>query len=282
MKEAGSICFVILLAATHIATAYPRFLCDGQSSVDVLPGQTISIELHTDQPTKSITLNSIVDTAAITGIASNPWLSPGFDWAIFRSPGDIINSNGVLIENVTGTINFGSRGVDGVLYSFDYTAADVPPGTTWVVDYRMANGPAVIRDSYLSLTMLADSDADGIGDDHDNCPNISNPDQADSDGDGIGDVCRDSNCACLGDLDDTGQIDLDDLLTMVETLLDIGVPFVVGVESGNCADFDENDQIDLDDLLIMVEILQYHGVPFVAPCLRPAAEQRFTAHIERF
>jgi len=34
-----------------------------------------------------------------------------------------------------------------------------------------------------------DSDDDGVIDDCDNCPDLSNPDQADCDGDGIGDVC---------------------------------------------------------------------------------------------
>jgi hypothetical protein len=35
----------------------------------------------------------------------------------------------------------------------------------------------------------ADSDSDGVGDVCDNCPLITNPDQADSDGNGIGDAC---------------------------------------------------------------------------------------------
>jgi hypothetical protein len=34
-----------------------------------------------------------------------------------------------------------------------------------------------------------DTDGDGIPDDEDNCPNVSNPDQKDGDGDRIGDVC---------------------------------------------------------------------------------------------
>lgn len=37
---------------------------------------------------------------------------------------------------------------------------------------------------------LPDTDEDGIVDEDDNCPLVSNPDQADSDGDGIGDVCE--------------------------------------------------------------------------------------------
>lgn len=38
-----------------------------------------------------------------------------------------------------------------------------------------------------------DSDHDGIDDSLDNCPYVSNPNQADGDGDGVGDVC--DNCA---------------------------------------------------------------------------------------
>ncbi|NEX16040.1 MAG: hypothetical protein C1943_05245 [Halochromatium sp.] len=36
----------------------------------------------------------------------------------------------------------------------------------------------------------ADGDGDNLGDNQDNCPDLSNPDQADSDGDGIGDACE--------------------------------------------------------------------------------------------
>ena len=43
----------------------------------------------------------------------------------------------------------------------------------------------------VTLDNEKDSDSDGAGDDFDNCPDISNPDQKDFDGDGIGDACDD-------------------------------------------------------------------------------------------
>lgn len=44
-----------------------------------------------------------------------------------------------------------------------------------------------------------DTDGDGIDDDVDNCPSVSNPDQADSDGNGIGDACEGSTADLDGD-----------------------------------------------------------------------------------
>jgi hypothetical protein len=38
-----------------------------------------------------------------------------------------------------------------------------------------------------------DSDGDGVADDADNCPSVSNPTQADTDGDGAGDACDDDD-----------------------------------------------------------------------------------------
>ena len=49
----------------------------------------------------------------------------------------------------------------------------------------------------------ADSDGDGVDDTADNCPQISNADQADFDADGMGDVCDDDD-------DDDGTVDTED------------------------------------------------------------------------
>ncbi len=48
-------------------------------------------------------------------------------------------------------------------------------------------------DDGKTLAYTDDADGDGKSDDHDNCPFVSNRDQADSDGDGVGDAC--DNCA---------------------------------------------------------------------------------------
>ena len=37
-----------------------------------------------------------------------------------------------------------------------------------------------------------DTDGDGVADSEDNCPSVSNPDQADTDGDGVGDACEEA------------------------------------------------------------------------------------------
>lgn len=56
----------------------------------------------------------------------------------------------------------------------------------------------------VRAAVATDTDDDGIPDALDNCPLVSNPDQADQDGDGIGDAC--DNCLLVANSD---QDDLD-------------------------------------------------------------------------
>ena len=76
----------------------------------------------------------------------------------------------------------------------------------------------------------------------------------------------DAGCACPGDLNDDGQIDLEDLQAVAGILLDAGSPFVVGVEEGHCGDLNTDVQLDLEDLQAVAGILLQAGSPFIVPC----------------
>jgi len=55
-----------------------------------------------------------------------------------------------------------------------------------VIQYNKGGGAQTVN---LTFQSSLDGDGDGIGDDFDNCPNISNTNQTDLDSDGTGDVC---------------------------------------------------------------------------------------------
>jgi hypothetical protein len=68
-------------------------------------------------------------------------------------------------------------GIIGIAFAVEATAED---------DTREPEG------RYAALAIIADGDGDGIPDADDNCPGVSNADQADFDYDSVGDVC--DNC----------------------------------------------------------------------------------------
>ena len=107
---------------------------------------------------------------------------------------------------------------------------------------------------YFFAPHRPDLDSDGYLDPHDNCPDISNPDQTDSDGDGSGDVCdeeidndgvpnSDDNCPDVFnpdqlDSDGDGSGDVCD-----EDVDNDGVPN----SDDNCLDVFNPDQTDSDE-----------------------------------
>jgi rhodanese-related sulfurtransferase len=56
--------------------------------------------------------------------------------------------------------------------------------------YSMQGGMSVWE---WDTAPCVDTDKDGINDDRDNCPAVSNPDQKDTDQDGVGDACEEKN-----------------------------------------------------------------------------------------
>ena len=87
---------------------------------------------------------------------------------------------------------------------------------------------------------LKDSDEDGIPNDSDNCPLISNSDQADSDLDGLGDAC--DNCPLISNSDQTDS-DLDGLGDVCDLDDDNDG---VSDDSDNCPLISNSDQTDSD------------------------------------
>ena len=83
-------------------------------------------------------------------------------------------------------------------YAFSLTDLDGDPR---ILGCRIDIGADEVQ---LTGGSIADADADGIGDDCDNCPGLSNPDQADGDADNIGNAC--DNCL---DKPNTDQADTD-------------------------------------------------------------------------
>jgi hypothetical protein len=90
--------------------------------------------------------------------------------------------------------------------SFVVPPLDAPPGTYVLKAIGTASigGVGVGSESEFRVTVLADSDRDQVPDNTDNCPALTNTDQANADGDGFGD-------ACDGDIDGDGILNGSDV-----------------------------------------------------------------------
>jgi YVTN family beta-propeller protein len=80
-----------------------------------------------------------------------------------------------------------------------YTVTNPPDGTVSVIDTTINSviatiatdqNPWVVEYVQLGGGSVSDTDGDGIPDSEDNCPSVSNPDQADSNNNGVGDICE--------------------------------------------------------------------------------------------
>lgn len=125
-----------------------------------------------------------------------------------------------------------------------------------------------------------DKDGDGIANGVDNCPDLSNPDQADTDGDLVGNAC--DNCpntfnptqdpaacqCCVGltgnvDGDPGDVVNLTDLTVLINHLFVTFQPLVCDQEANTNGD--ANGDVNLSDVTALVNALFVTFVP-VAPC----------------
>ncbi len=96
-----------------------------------------------------------------------------------------------------------------------------------------------------------DSDADGYMDTEDNCPLVSNPDQADTDEDGIGDACCCSGAVGNTDCDPSGETTMSDLTVLIDHLFISLDPICCPGE----AELDGEADITMSDLTVLIDHL---------------------------
>lgn len=98
---------------------------------------------------------------------------------------------GTVLGNVEGFKN--EFDWDGHNFSASADTSNWTPGHYCFVFNPMliGNGADLRTTRWFFVEAVADKDQDGVPDDLDNCPEMSNPGQEDQDGDGQGDVCDD-------------------------------------------------------------------------------------------
>ena len=96
--------------------------------------------------------------------------------------GQTFNGSGVLAKVTFQAIKSGSTSL-----TFDFAAGNT--ADTNVMGNNMDVLSSVGDGAIQIAPPVVDSDGDGVPDGQDNCPTVSNPNQADKDNDGIGDAC---------------------------------------------------------------------------------------------
>ena len=118
-----------------------------------------------------------------------------------------------------------------------------------------AGGPSVTDDNDLDANITIDSDSDTVDDLTDNCPNVSNSDQADLDNDMTGNVCDidadgdGANGDGAGGPSATDSNDLDDTISIDDDndSVDDSIDNCVGTANNDQADIDNDDVGDACD-----------------------------------
>ncbi len=130
-------------------------------------------------------------TVVVTGYETYPY---DIDVGVYNNANVLQGS--LVLEEVAETVTT-VTGSPSTLGSKVYAAEMVPASVTnllsstgtYSLDVVVVDSLNEVLTDSVSLTVLPDSDGDGIDDANDNCPDDFNPGQEDDDGDGDGDVC---------------------------------------------------------------------------------------------
>ena len=233
---------------------------------EVAAGTTVTVAIAADFAIESLDVGAVTventGNVANEGVAEVGDLNIKLTYSPFISDVQLKNGteNNIVLFGIQGRVWFDDENTPDVneseavnayepLYTFEVTAGEA--GTTITIDDLI--GPPALNPygAYPLVTTISGADASG------------NYDAAALQ---LFVVDELPGCACPGDLNADGQIDLDDLQAVATVLLDAGAPFIVPVEPGDCGDLNTDAQIDLEDLQGVADILLGAGSPFIVEC----------------
>ncbi len=123
-----------------------------------------------------------------------------------------------------------------------------------------------LRFPYFLELEVMDADHDGVGDTCDNCPTVTNHDQANSDADSLGDAC--DNCPEVENADQADG-DADDVGDLCDNCPELYNPDQADSDGDNvgdvcdyiCGDSDRNDIVNISDAVHLVTYIFSGGAP---------------------
>lgn len=156
------LCLLLVLAMTSVATAGTAwFEVLSPLKESYLPSDYIEIGIMVDQAATAVTLGAFVSDNG--GVAQGPWtLSPNFN--LLPNPGVPVNDGTILIELMSGNVNFGSPAVPaGAIATMVFHVPELESSTYITLDdlVDMAHQPFpystnVMFDDYSSVADIGE------------------------------------------------------------------------------------------------------------------------------